>query len=194
MWKQIAFDVSNTPNKYIFILSRWCCSNKEIAVPKSSIPDINYQVINTSSLPSDDYVDTTLERQSLLEECKEDISHIAPFLKPTFNFAAYINKSETLQELLKLGVNLNKLEKNTDVPPFILSLKFEENIKPYIIFLYDLGLSVEDIGQLITKNPFIFRVDMDDLNVRINYLKAKKFDDAMIQRILSKNPYWLSFR
>lgn len=194
MWKTIAFDVSNGRTKYLPLLSRWCSSYKDVVVPKANVTEINYQVIDTRSLPSDDYVDTRPEKRSTLEECVEDISHIAPYLKPTFNFAAYVNKSETLQELLKLGVNLYKLEKDIDVPPFILSLKFEENIKPYVIFLYDLGLNEEDIGELITKNPFIFKEDLDDLMVRINYLKTKKFDNAMIQRIVSKNPYWLSFR
>lgn len=194
MWKKLAVDTTNLQLKYLPVLCRWCSSNKDVLTYQPSVSETNYQIVDTRSLPSDDYIDLTFETKSALEECKEDISHIAPYLKPSFNFAAYVNKSETLQELLKLGVDLHKLEKNVEVPPFILKLRFEDDIKPYIIFLHDLGLSVDEIGQLITKNPFIFKEDLGDLQVRINYLKAKKFDDVMIQRILSKNPYWLSFR
>lgn len=154
----------------------------------------NYKIIDTRGLPSDDYIDEKFEKRSALDECREDISHVAPYLKPTFNFAAYINNSETLQSLLRLGVNLHSLEKQKGVPEFILKLDFENHIKNYIIFLHDRGLDTEEIAVLLTKNPFILKENLDDLDVRINYLKSKKFDDQMILRILTKNPHWLSFR
>lgn len=115
---------------------------------------------------------------------------MSPYLKPTFNFAAYANKSTTLQELVKLGVNLHKIEKNVKVVPLILGLDFERDVKKHIIFLNDLG--VEDIGGFLTKNPFILQEDLNDLAVRINYLKYKKFQAPMIHRIVSKNPLWLT--
>lgn len=132
--------------------------------------------------------------KSILQNCEEDLSHIAPYLKPSYNFAAYVNKSETLQELLKLGVNLYKVEKIRDAPNYITSLNFENDIKEHVIFIHSLGLSVENIGVFITKNPFIFKEDLNDLKTRVAYLKFKKFDDESITRILSLNPKWLQFR
>lgn len=72
------------------------------------------------------------EINSVLGPCKEDLSTYAPNLTPTFNFAAYVNRSDTLQQLVKLGVNLYELEKKKDVPELILRLSFEADIKPYI--------------------------------------------------------------
>lgn len=178
---------------YLLILRRLSHTQTEITV-KPSVESSQHQVINTHDLPEDDYIDTKFERKSVLEDCNEDISHVGPYLEPSFNFAAYVNKSETLQQLVKLGVNLHKLEKKAEVPPYILKLDFEKDIKNHVIFLSDLGVPNEELGDFITKNPFIFQEDLDNLQVRINYLKSKKFLDLMITRIVSRNPFWLMFR
>lgn len=157
----------------------------------------NYQLMDVKSLPNADSVDeiqTKEDKVSVLEDCKEDISHVAPYLKPTFNFAAYVNKSETLQQLVKLGVNLHKIEKSVEAAPFILKLDFEKDIKNYIQFFHDHGVSLEGIAEIITRNPFILKENLGDLEVRINYLESKRFHNEMIARIVSSNPYWLSFR
>lgn len=161
---------------------------------KTEIAEQGYTVIDTRDLPSNDSVDVKFESKSALDKCTEDITHVAPYLKPTFNLAAYANKSETLQELLKLGVNLHKFEKKVTVPPFILGLEFERDIKNHVIFLHELGIEIEQIGETITKNPYILKQSLDDMKARINYLKYKKFTHEMILRILTRNPFWLMFR
>jgi mTERF domain-containing protein len=72
------------------------------------------------------------EDTSVIDPCNEDISTVAPYFRPSFNFAAYINNSPTLQELVKLGVNLHSLEKKKDVPEFILQMDFNKNMKEHI--------------------------------------------------------------
>jgi mTERF domain-containing protein len=69
---------------------------------------------------------------SVLEPCTEDISTVAPHFQPSFNFAAYVNNSPTLQELVKLGVDLHSLERKKDVPEFILQLEFSRDMKDHI--------------------------------------------------------------
>lgn len=69
---------------------------------------------------------------SVLEPCTEDLSTIAPYFQPSFNFAAYVNNSPTLQELVKLGVDLHSLERKKDVPEFILRLEFNRDMKEHI--------------------------------------------------------------
>lgn len=133
------------------------------------------------------------ERDSILKPLTEDISYIGPYVRPTFNFAAYINKSETLQNLVKLGVDLHKIEKKKDAPEYIMKLNFED-LKPHMFFLNDIGVTTDLIGDYLTKNPFIFQEDLETLQVRVNYLQSKKFSDVMISRIVTKNPHWLMFR
>jgi mTERF domain-containing protein len=61
-------------------------------------------------------------------------------------------------------------------------------------FLHDLGVPSDELGAFITRNPWIFKDDLDDLQVRVNYLQSKKFSAEMITRVVRRNPRWLSFR
>lgn len=127
------------------------------------------------------------------DRCDEDLSHIGPNFEPTYNFAKYADKSKTIQELVKLGVELYKLEHDRDVMTMFLSLDFDKDMKPYIQFLNDCGVNPENLGHFITRNPKIFKEDMDDLHTRIRYLRAHQFIPEMIQTIVKKHPPWLSF-
>ncbi|XP_037934099.1 transcription termination factor 3, mitochondrial [Teleopsis dalmanni] len=125
-------------------------------------------------------------------------SSLKPFkdenkIVPTFNLAAYVNKSTTLQEFIKLGVNLHKIERRKGLAEFVLRLNFDEHVKPYLIFLKDQGVPAEVYGELITKNPLLFKESIDDLTTRVNYLESKNFTPAQRKRIFTLNPYWLMF-
>lgn len=128
-----------------------------------------------------------------LDKCTKDISDMAPYLSPTFNFAAYANKSYTIQRLVDLGVKLYKFEKEEDTMKFLLGLDFNRDIKPYIIFLHDYGVSANILGEFLSVNPLILKEDMDDLRMRIKYLSVHSFDKDMITRIICENPKWLSY-
>ncbi|XP_014479407.1 PREDICTED: transcription termination factor 3, mitochondrial [Dinoponera quadriceps] len=137
----------------------------------------------------DDDDDITLPKP--LDVCTEDLSDIGPYLTPTFTFAKYANKSKTIQKLVKLGVELYKLESEEGMINYILGLDFERDMKPYIMFLSDCGVPADQLGHFITKNPHIFKEDMDDLHTRIRYLRAHEFSIDMIKTIICKNPRWL---
>ncbi|XP_075211547.1 mitochondrial transcription termination factor 3 [Lycorma delicatula] len=121
----------------------------------------------------------------------ENVSDYAPAIVPSFNLAAYVNNSPTLQEFVKLGVKLYKLEKQKDVAELILKLDFED-IKHYLTFLHDNGVTADQFGEFISRNPRIFNEDLANLQIRINYLSSKKFTSDMIARIITRNPEWLS--
>lgn len=114
-------------------------------------------------------------------------------LQPSFNFAAYVNDSETLQNFVHLGVDLSKLEKRKGIMDFVMKLDFERDVKKYLLFLSDLGVPSEAFGFFFTKNPLICKESIEDLTTRVYYLQSKRFSVEQIQRIVSGNPYWLSF-
>lgn len=180
--------INNVSNKLLFATR---CYGANVS---KELVRTDYQFLDTRSLPNGDFVDTDHTKVSVLEECKEDIEHVAPYLRPTFNFAAYVNKSETLQQLVKLGVNLHRIEKTVDGVPFIMKLDFEKDIKNHIQFLCDRGVDLETVAEIFSNNPLVLKEDLDDLEVRMNYLESKRFNKQMIARILSKNHFWLSFR
>ncbi|XP_076272945.1 mitochondrial transcription termination factor 3 [Rhynchophorus ferrugineus] len=166
------------------------CFVSQLASLKEKYPDIDKNIEITDSLE----VQRDQNKPSLLEPLTEDISHISSYLKPTYNVAAYANKSETIQQLVKLGVNIAAIEKKKpEAVTDILKLSFDD-IKGHIIFFNQLGLDNSQISYLITNNPYIFRETLDNLDVRITYLKFKQFTNDMVSRIVGRNPFWLSYR
>lgn len=161
--------------------------NNNVNTPTSHIE----QTINLSSEDFLDDRDITLPNP--LDKCTEDISDIGAYLTPTFTFAKYANKSRTIQELVKLGVSLYKLESKREMLEYILTLDFDRDIKPYITFLHDCGVPADYLGDFFTKNPNIFKEDMDDLHTRIRYLRAHGFNIDSIKTIVCKNPKWLLY-
>ena len=93
----------------------------------------------------------------------EVINHIRPTLKKSFNLAAYVNVSETLQQLLKLEVDLSKIDKRPDVASYIVRADFKEDIEPYILFLVNNGVNIADVAAVINRNPFILMVSTSEL-------------------------------
>lgn len=151
--------------------------------------------INTTPFACEDYLDDS-EVEPLphaLDVCTENLSDIGPPLTPTFTFAKYANKSRTIQELVKLGVSLYKFEGRTGMVQYILNLDYERDVMPYIRFLHDSGVPADHLGEFITKNPYIFKEDLDDLHTRIRYLRAHNFTMPMIKTIICKNPKWLLY-
>lgn len=148
------------------------------------------------SLLTSHRLSTAIERvpePSTRLETQESPDEYPTHLSPTFNFAAYVNKSETLRKFVELGVDLSKIEKKKGLPQFILKLDFERDIKKHLFFLHDVGLPAEYFGQFLTKNPLIFKESIEDLETRVYYLRSKNFSIEMVREIIGKNPYWLSF-
>lgn len=137
---------------------------------------------------------TEYKEKSLFEpNGATELDEYAPFLRPTFNLAAYVNKSPTLTKFLDLGVDLYRIEKRKGLGQYFLELDFERDCKQHLIFLNDIGVSPDSFGRFITKNPLIFKENLDDLRVRVNYLESKQFMPEMISRIVEANPFWLMF-
>ena len=122
----------------------------------------------------------------------EFIDSIGPPLPVSFNLAAYVNHSETLIKLVQLGVDLSEMDKNPKKAKYILKLDFDRDIKSHIQFLHDHGVASDQLGNFITKNPFIFQEDLENLEIRINYLKSKKFSSDNISWIITRNPLFLN--
>ena len=70
---------------------------------------------------------------ALAEPNTEILDQISPTIPLSFNLAAFANKSETIQMLIKLGVDLAYIEKRfTETAEWLLKLDFETDVKPYI--------------------------------------------------------------
>ncbi|KAJ8683550.1 hypothetical protein QAD02_019342 [Eretmocerus hayati] len=137
--------------------------------------------------------DFKLDVPGPLDKCDEDLSDFGPGLSPTFNVAAYADKAELIQEYVKLGVNLYKIEKDQDCMRALLTVDLKEELPKYIQFLHDCGVPADRLGDVITKSPMVLKENMDDLKTRIRYLRAHDFSRASIARIVTDNPTWLTW-
>lgn len=134
-------------------------------------------------------------RSSVLAPVEDETSiDVETNIAPTFNFAAYVMRSQTLQQLLKLGVDLYRIERRNDLMEYLLPLDFDRDMKQHILFLTKhVGVSPECLGNLLTKSPRIFSHSLEDLQTRINYLESKRFTADEIRSIVERNPLWLLF-
>ncbi|XP_051015404.1 transcription termination factor 3, mitochondrial [Acomys russatus] len=111
----------------------------------------------------------------------------------SFTLGDYIDHSETLQQLVKLGVDLSKIEKHPDVANLLLRLDFEKDIGQILLFLKDVGLEDNQLGSFLTKNCAIFSEDIENLKTRVAYLQSKNFSKTDITRMVKNSPFLLNF-
>lgn len=174
----------------------------KLPVTESENPINLYKNVNNLEINwSDEFPKSIQTGKNLLKPINDPeifqsiAENVAPNLKPTFNLAAYVNKSETLQQLIKLGVDLSKIEKRKGLPQFILKLNFDNDIKPRLLFLHHtIGINPDLFGWFITKNPLIFKENLEDIQIRLNYLQSKQFTPQQITTIIEKNPFWVMFK
>lgn len=184
---------------------RCMCTNDTIGKPRISFvesPPALGKVKSSHELQ----IDWDKEMESIVEDEErehsrsvlapiedESLIYAEPMLRPTYNLAAYVQKSETLQQLMKLGVNLDRLDAK-NIGDFIANLDFKRDVEPYILLLTkDIGVPADIIGKFLTNNPDILKESLDDLQVRVNYLQLKRFTQEQIASIISRNQFWLNY-
>uniref|UniRef100_A0A4X2KDV3 Mitochondrial transcription termination factor 3 n=1 Tax=Vombatus ursinus TaxID=29139 RepID=A0A4X2KDV3_VOMUR len=131
--------------------------------------------------------------QQISEEDAVQIVAEPPLPPASFTLRDYVDRSETLQKLVLLGVNLSKLEKRPGVGTLLLRLDFENDIQKILLFLKDIGVEDNQLGAFLTKNYIILTEDLENLRTRVAYLESKKFSKTDISRMIVNAPYLLSF-
>ena len=132
-----------------------------------------------------------IQMEPLRNPDPEYIDEMGPEIPVAFNVAAYVDRNTTLQELVKLGVDLSIVEQNRNVVDFLLTADFDVDIAPFIQFLIDVGVHPSDVGSVITRHPFIFDELIINLRTRIEYLKSKDFYRSSIAKIITTFPPYL---
>lgn len=92
------------------------------------------------------------------ESSIEFVNQISPALRKSFNLAAYVNVSETLQKLIQLNVDLSKIDKHTDLATYIVKCDFKKDIEPFVLFLLENKIEIANVGEILNQNPFLLTV------------------------------------
>lgn len=171
-------------------------------LPKHT-PDVSSRThqneANPNELVFDESGDQLLDPYSNVTHDKCTIQNqylynLAPPPKRAYNFAAFINHSDTLKELVKLGVSLYDIENtNQAAAERLLKLDFMNDCMPYINLLLKNGLKATNIGRFISEYPDLFSQPMDRLEEVIRYLKFQGFSKKHIASALNRSSQILRY-
>ncbi|XP_043848767.1 transcription termination factor 3, mitochondrial [Dromiciops gliroides] len=169
-----------------------------ISVQDTHPPSINElqlktEVTNFDSLEELEDLPPISPLQQISEEDAVQIVAEPPLPPASFTLQDYVDRSETLQKLVLLGVNLSKLEKRPGAGTLLLRLDFENDIQKILLFLKDIGVGDNQLGAFLTKNYIILTEDLENLRNRVAYLESKKFSKTDISRMIVNAPHLLSF-
>ncbi|XP_062265384.1 transcription termination factor 3, mitochondrial [Platichthys flesus] len=199
-WKQQMFYYSDLSAKHLATEAKEDkfteeSSRTDVVAYRSPLSPIREDVpVNENQMPLD--LDSVAEYSALEEISDEEaIAICVPAAMPpaSTSLRDYVDKSETLSKLVQLGVNLWKLEQRSNVGSMLLRLDFNTDVAPRLLFLKGIGVEDSRFGYIITHNPFILTESLENLQTRVNYLKAKKFSSETVASMVSRAPYLLNF-
>ena len=81
-----------------------------------------------------------------------------------YHLAPLVNQSEVLTKLVKLGVDLSEIEKKR-LANQVVKMDFKKDVKPYLLFLHDIGVPSDEMGKILTKAPSLLQEDIETLKV-----------------------------
>lgn len=189
--------VCNNSSKSTISITQQINSAQSSMLPSMNEPSLKIQKIpnfdSELSLEELDDVPPLSPLQPISEEEAVQIIADPPLPPVSFTLREYVDHSETLQKLVLLGVDLSKIEKHPDAANCLLRMDFEEDIKPVLLFLKDLGIEDNQLGPFLTKNYAIFSEDLENLKTRVAYLQSKNFSKADITQMVKNAPFLLNF-
>lgn len=128
---------------------------------------------------------------ALAEKGELDLGNVKKVeFPPLTNFAPIVNETEVLKQLVMLGVDLSEIQKK-GMAEHILQMDFEKDVAGYVWLLKDTGVASDMVGKVITRCPWIFQHSLNNLRVRIDYLRSKKFNKATIANMVMRDPKFL---
>uniref|UniRef100_A0A0B6ZN96 Transcription termination factor 3, mitochondrial n=1 Tax=Arion vulgaris TaxID=1028688 RepID=A0A0B6ZN96_9EUPU len=129
--------------------------------------------------------DVTIQRKPV------DMMTLPELSRASFNIVPYVKRSVTLQNLVRIGVNLDKVQRVAGMAEHLIKSNFDKDIVPYLKILIRVGVRADKIGYVFTVNPLLLKEPVEDLEQRIGYLLHKKFTLAEIADIIMAAPVTL---
>ncbi|CAG5123069.1 unnamed protein product [Candidula unifasciata] len=108
--------------------------------------------------------------------------------RTSLNIVPYVARSVTLQNLVRLGVNLSKVQKVAGVAEYLIKADFQQHIVPQLQFLALVGVEANFVGHIYTANPLLFLESVEDLELRVGYLVHKNFSLREVAALVTKDP------
>ncbi|CAH8635703.1 unnamed protein product [Schistosoma guineensis] len=104
------------------------------------------------------------------------------------NLAAYIPSCFTLSQLVKLGVNLSKVEAVPGVANMLMKLDFHNDIEPILWRLSDFGFQPKQIARIITAFPKLLKLPLCEISARLTYFTDRKVSSTDVVTMICRIP------
>ena len=124
---------------------------------------------------------------------RDFIRSIQPELPATFNLATYANHLDIIKQLVKLNVELYKIERDRELTKYLIRLDFNKDCIPILNFLIRCGFKRSELGRFLTKNFRIFQENLENLDKRIAYYEKMKFTKKEILEMMIDYPELISY-
>ncbi|KAK0053887.1 transcription termination factor 3 mitochondrial [Biomphalaria pfeifferi] len=110
----------------------------------------------------------------------DEVQNVDEFTLPelsrtSMSLVPYVKRSLTLQKLVMLGVDLDKVQRVKEVSELLLKSDFKKDLLPLFKFLSSIKVPVKDMGKIFTENPLLFKENVQNLELRVGYMIHKKF-------------------
>ena len=93
-----------------------------------------------------------------------------------YHLAPLVNQSEVLIKLVQLGVDLTQIERK-GMASHVIKMDFKKDLKPYLLFLHDIGVPDNKLGRVLTMNPGLLKEDIEILRVSLFCYPELFFND-----------------
>ncbi|XP_078688744.1 transcription termination factor 3, mitochondrial-like [Branchiostoma floridae x Branchiostoma belcheri] len=171
-------------------------NDSSVNPPTSNQSSLDLAVLEFVDFPGGQKTGNDLELADLEHTDMPSVDRQQSYRGPVHHHAyvglrTLVDHSETLQKLVHLGVDLHKVSRKRNAANLIAKLDFDSQVKEKLMFLLDVGVTKENLGSIISVNPFILAVQLDRLEKRVQYLMSKKFKENEIAGLVSRAPHLL---
>ncbi|VDM97736.1 unnamed protein product [Thelazia callipaeda] len=148
------------------------------------------------------YTEGELDKSDLTQPPSKSNPHPLNLSNPSlfppthsWSIAHYVNHLPVLQILVELGVDLFEVLIYFMFTVSILTFRFnwEKDVKPKLIWLvHQVGMPISDVGSYLTRNPYFLLQSLENMQVRLNYLYAKRLCKTKVLKIVKNSRFWLN--
>ncbi|CAH8654491.1 unnamed protein product [Heterobilharzia americana] len=162
---------------------------KDVQTHSQSLPDIGKlppKNIRSYLSPNQTPTESIVLLQQWFKEL--ELNDLVRVLPTCGNLAAYVPNCFTLSQLVKLGVDLSKIEAVPGVANMLMKLDFHADIEPVLWRLADFGFKPEQIARIITIFPKIFKLSLEEISSRISYFTDRRVFLTDVVTMVHKKP------
>ncbi|KAF7250745.1 hypothetical protein EG68_09097 [Paragonimus skrjabini miyazakii] len=117
-----------------------------------------------------------------------NVNSLTPVIPPSGNLAAYVPRSYTLSQLVRLGVDLSRLEAIPGAANFLVKLDFHKSVEPVLWKFHHHGFCAAQIARVCTAFPKMFQLPLSEIDSRINYFIQHGFITSTIPEMFCRCP------